>query len=236
MLEFVICDDNKLICNDVKHIIKNVCSAYNIDSNINIFYDYDSNFIKFMSNNKSKVIYILDIETPSESGISIAKAIRKKDKNSIIIFLTSHDELAYSIISGRFNILTFISKMLDYKSELYKAIENAITYVNPVDYVEFNDNKTNYSIKANSILYITKDFRKTLIVTDNKSYDVYLSLNKLKSLLPPYFLQSHRACIVNTERIEKINFNHKTIMFDNGDEIDLLSDTYKKELVIACKN
>ena len=52
---------------------------------------------------KSKVpfrIYILDIETPSRSGIDVAREIRNKDLESVIIFLTGHDELGHIILNN----------------------------------------------------------------------------------------------------------------------------------------
>lgn len=44
------------------------------------------------------------------------------------------------------------------------------------------------------------------------------------------FVQTHRACYINTERKVKIDRTKRIIMFDNGEEIDLLSDKYKKEV------
>ena len=70
--------------------------------------------------------------------------------------------------------------------------------------------------------------RKTSIVTDTNSYDVYLSLVYFENNLPSYFVKSHRACIVNSKRIEEIK--NKCITFDNGYIIDLVSSKYKKDL------
>ena len=83
------------------------------------------------------------------------------------------------------------------------------------------------------ILYITKDTvnRKSVIVTDNNTHKTYMTISELLKKLSPMFVQSHRSCIVNKERIEKINKNKNIIIFDNGMKIDLLSDSYKKGLM-----
>lgn len=234
-MEFIICDDNKNICESIKNVIDIFCKRNEIESKITFFYDYDQLFIKFVKNNNARLIYILDIEMPSESGIDMARLIRKYDRNSIIIFLTSHNEMAYSIICERINALTFISKMNDYKSNFYKALKQCQLFLKPNNYLIFNENNNNYSINMDNILYLTKDDRKTIIVTNNGEYSVYTSLNKINSLLSKDFVKTHRACIVNLNRVEKIDFNRKVIYFDNGLRSDLLGDKYKKEVSELCK-
>lgn len=235
MYEFVVCDDNITMCDDISQIVFTVSKTCNINSNVTVFYDYNDLFMNCISHNKENIIYILNIEARSESGITIAKMIREIDKKSIIIFITSHNELAYEIISDRLNTLTFVSKTGNYKKELRDAIKTAISFANPNSFIKFDDYKTTYSINVDSILYVTREGRKTVIVTNKKIYEVYLSLNKIGEMLPKTFIRSHRACIVNTSRIEVLKRNPKIIIFDNGMEIDLVGSKFKKDLEIICK-
>ena len=169
---------------------------------------------------------------PSDSGIDAARYIRNLDCKSIIIIVTSHHESAEEIYKGRFNILTFISKYDRCEYNFVLAVRDAIRYlVDDKDVITFTDLGNNYSINAKDILYLTKDGRKTVIKTNYEEYEVYTSLDKLKHILPPYFKQSHRACIVNTQRITKINYAKKIISFDNGVKYDMIGDKYKKELL-----
>ena len=211
MLEFVVCDDEKLMVSRIKEVIKNTIRdrKYNVVT----FNDYNSSFKKYVADNKNSVIYILDIEMPSESGISMAKYIRNIDKKSIIIIVTSHHESADEIYKARLNILTFVSKYDRCLTNLALAVEDSVSYLcDDVDVIKFSDLNNNYSIAANDILYINKDGRKTIIKTSYKEYGVYLSLNTLMDKLPPYFKQSHRSCIINMKRVDKINFTKKIIL------------------------
>ena len=229
MLEFVVCDDEKLMVSRIKEVIKNTIRdrKYNVVT----FNDYNSSFKKYVADNKNSVIYILDIEMPSESGISMAKYIRNIDKKSIIIIVTSHHESADEIYKARLNILTFVSKYDRCLTNLALAVEDSVSYLcDDVDVIKFSDLNNNYSIAANDILYINKDGRKTIIKTSNREYGVYLSLNTLLDMLPSYFKQSHRSCLINMNRVTKINFTKKIICFDNGMVIDYLGDKYKEEL------
>lgn len=232
MLEFVICDDAVETLRNVKNIINGIMKNYNYKYNIVTFDDYDSKFDSYLATNKKAVVYILDIEMPSDSGINVAKHIRDIDKESIIIILTSHHESADEIYKGRLNILTFISKYDECNDNMKLAIKESLLYLVKDDgIISFTDMGNKYTISAMDILHITKSGRKTLIKTNQTEYEVYTSLDKMKSILPDYFKQSHRACLVNMRRVSKVSLPKKTIYFDNGESIDYVGDKYKKELV-----
>lgn len=232
MLEFVICDDAVETLRNVKNIINGIMKNYNYKYNIVTFDDYDSKFDSYLATNKKAVVYILDIEMPSDSGINVAKHIRNIDKESIIIILTSHHESADEIYKGRLNILTFISKYDECNDNMKLAIKESLLYLVKDDgIISFTDMGNKYTISAMDILHITKSGRKTLIKTNQTEYEVYTSLDKMKSILPDYFKQSHRACLVNMRRVSKVSLPKKTIYFDNGDSIDYVGDKYRKELI-----
>lgn len=233
MTNFIVCDDSEIIRNKVKETINETFDKKSYDFSVTLYDDYDRNFKDFVLRNRKQVVYILDVDMPSESGIDMARMIRRTDKSSIIIILTSHYELSDIIIKARLNILTFISKYDDCKQNLILSLKEALDYFPNSDVMlNFDDLSNSYNIHVKDILYITKDVRKTLIKTDFGDIEVYTSIDKLKKLLPPYFKQSHRSCVVNMKRVEYIDYNNKVICFDNGDNIDLMGDKYKEELVL----
>lgn len=233
MLDFIVCDDNesmrKSVCSIIDSVMMKNDHAYKVKS----FSDYDDKFMKELENHNSYKVYILDIEAPSKSGIDIARKIRKKDKESAIIFLTGHDECGYAVLKSCTNFLTFISKFDEYEENLIKAIKEALELLHIKKVLTFVDHNVTYNITISNILYISKDTvnRKSVIVTDNNVHKTYMTINELLNKLSPYFVQSHRSCIVNKDRIEKVDKNKNLIYFDNGMKIDLLSDNYKKGLM-----
>ena len=110
----------------------------------------------------------MDIETKNSSGIDVARKIREKDVDSIIIFLTSHDELGYTILKSEFFFLSFICKFDNYESKLESAIKKALNILGKKNIIRFEDQGALYTIPANDILYITRDSieRKCVINTD----------------------------------------------------------------------
>ena len=64
-------------------------------------------------------------------------------------------------------------------------------------------------------------------------FKITKSLNELKEMLGDKFIQTHRACFVNKDRVIKIDKIRRIIYFDNGVKTDLLSTKYRKELSVV---
>jgi len=236
MLEFIICDDNKTITDKVVNTVSEVMMKNKLVYKTFVFNDYNNTFMKIIKNKECMRIYILDIETPSRSGIDVARIIREKDMESIIIFLTGHDELGPAILKKELWFLAFINKFDDSETRLYNSIKKALQLLNIQSRLHFEEKGVIYNISLSDILYITRDSidRKSVIKTEHNEYKTYKTLLELQNLLDNRFVQTHRACIVNMDRVNTINRIKKSILFNNGLEIDLLSDKYKKELKEKC--
>ena len=236
MIEFVICDDTKLITEKVSSTIADIMMKNKLVYRTLIFNDYNKSFIKLISKKECMRIYILDIVTPSGSGIDMARLIREKDMESVIIFLTGHEEFGDTILKKELWFLSFINKFDDSDNRLRKSIKKALQMLNVQTRLHFEEKGVIYNISLNDILYITRDSidRKSVIKTEHNEYRTYKTLLELKNLLDGRFIQTHRACLVNMERVIFINKMKKIISFDNGINIDLLSDKYKKELKVKC--
>lgn len=70
-------------------------------------------------------IAILDIEMPGINGIGAAEAIREKDKDCCIVFLTAFDEFAYAKKAITVRALDYLLKPYD-ETELVLVMEEAI--------------------------------------------------------------------------------------------------------------
>lgn len=232
MVNFIICDDNKEIVKSIVKIINKEMMNNELSYKNHIFYDYDKDFLKMIKSELPLKIYILDIETPSGSGIDIARKIREKDIDSIIIFLTSHLELGYTILKSEFMFLSFICKFDDYKNILRRSIKRALELLGKKKVLKFEERGSVFTIPLSDILYICRDTidRKCIIHTNYNVFGINKKLAEMVELLSDDFKQSHRSCIVNMDRVVSINYAKKVILFDNGKEIDLISPNFRKEV------
>lgn len=235
MINFVLCDDCTKILDSVSKIIDQEMMKNKLAYKKHVFNDYNKEFLKLVRSRIGNKIYILDIETPTSSGIDIARMIREKDMESIIIFLTSHDEIGYTVLKNEFLFLSFINKYDNYKYNLKRVIKKALNIIGKKEMIKFEDKGVKYIFPVDDILYIVRDNieRKIDIVTDYSRYRVNKTLTEMLEILGTDFKKSHRSCIVNTNRVTVVNMAKKIIIFDNGKEIDWLSSKYKNEVIIT---
>lgn len=125
MINFVVCEDNKIILEKNVEIINKTMFNNNINYRIYKFEDYTNDFKNIIYNSDIK-IYILDIELNKTSGIDIAREIRKKDLDSIIIISTAYVEYLPLALKNKLMLYDFISKFEDYEENLSKVINNAL--------------------------------------------------------------------------------------------------------------
>lgn len=233
MINVIICDDNKRDLKKICNIVDMYMEKNNNNYSKHIFYDYDEEFMSILNKKLSFKIYILDIETPSRSGIDIAREIRIKDSDSSIIFLTGHNDLGLDLLKEDIPFTAFINKYVNSEKRLINCLTKSLSLMHKRRMLKIQEGGIIYTIDMNDILYITKDSieRKTIIITDYSEFKLSKTLSAIKEMLGYSFVQSHRSCIINRDRVCKIDFNSKIIAFDNNLTIDLLSNKYRKGVV-----
>lgn len=229
MINFIICDDKKEFIDEIVNTIDTVMMKNSEAYEKHIYRKYDESFMKIIDNNLSWKIYILDIEVKDKSGIDIARKIREKDIESMIVFITAYyEKYIQEILKSKFMFLDFINKQNDYKTELNSTIEYALKNIKKKNIIRFKSNSIIYTLGTNDILYICrgKD-RKCTIKTTFNEFTVSKTLLELYELLDENFVYSHRACIVNMDKIKVYNKKEHTILFDTGDQIGLVSNRFR---------
>lgn len=230
-MEFVICDDDKFFRKNVISIIESVLMNTNDDYKIKEFESYNKDFEKLIDKKNTK-IYILDIEiNNSISGIDIARKIRKNDWNSIIIIVTSHNELSYQVMKAKIMLLDFVSKFDDCNNELKKAIIKSVDLIGKRKILKIENKGISYIINLKDIMFIEKDTidRKCIINTSYGKIVTNKTLIELEKELGNNFFLSHRSCLININNIRKIDWKNNIIYFDDI-KTDLLARDKKKEL------
>ena len=232
MIKFVVCDDQEEFRKKISFHIDKVLLGSKVEYEIEEFSKYDKKFEKIINDEISTKIYILDIELPGVSGIDIARKIRKNDWNSIIIMVTAHSELGYEALKAQIMLLDFISKFDNCDKNIENVLKKAIINADKKKIVSFESMGTLYRIYIDDIIYVLKDTvdRKCIIKTTYNEVVVNKTMNEMIIELDKRFYLSHRSCLVNTDKIRKIDFKDNVIYFQNGESINLISRDRKKGL------
>lgn len=204
-MKIVIVDDEEKIRNRVLKITNQVLSKTKLDVQIDIFDGYSKDLKKEISNSDEN-IYILDIDLPIKSGFDISKEIRfeKNDWKSVIIIVSAYDQKS-AFISSQLSILTYISKFVDFSTELAKSLDLALNILLNGQTIKIDDE----NVIIDDILYIQKEksSKYCTIKTFSNDYRVRQSLIELQKE-------------TNLERIRKdLLINRKNTISIKDDEI-----------------
>lgn len=233
MLRFIVCEDNKDFLNRLSNIVNKVMMPYNFEYKINKFVEYNEEVEDLIKRKNEQKIYILDIELGDISGLEIASAIREHDLESIIIFVTSHAECKNDIFYSRLLAIDYIPKDRFWATRFESTVEYTVKAINKRRVLSFEFNYNSYRVPFDDILYIEKvqDNQKCIINTESgNQFEIITTISELVEKLGPSFFQSHKSCIVNVEKIKKINYADNTITFTNNECVYLLSNRKKKQL------
>lgn len=212
-MEVVVIEDEIFWKNKIKEIIE----SNNKEDNFLYFDRYDK-VLESIINNKKLKIYLLDIELRNSDidGTLIANTIREVDWKSIIIFFSVYNEKE-SIISLRLNVLTYVLKDNNFKSELINAFNSAKNILLEDNKIKVNTNGIEINLYVNDILYITKEksSKYCLIHTTSGILRTRSSLSELKK--KTNFRQEKKHLLINECNIkyvlkDKIIFNNNAFL------------------------
>lgn len=232
MLNFVICDDNLNILDRLEKMLDNIFTKNNYEATVAYKADNSTDILNYINSNKVDVV-MLDINLKSnKTGLELAEEIRKKNKNSYIIFTTGH--LEYALIAYKFKTFDYIAKPITY-DRLEETIKRLFEDINglPKKYIKIDTKNT--IIDESEVQYIKRDGMKLVFHTSSRDYDTYSSFNKFQDKLPENYIRCHKSCIANIAQIKDVEPVTGTITFKDGNTCDI-GPKYKSNLMEVLKN
>lgn len=231
-MKIVICDDEAIIRKQLKNNIEQYDKSKLPDLEIFEFASGED-LIKEFSDNKTADIIFLDIEMNKIDGIDTAKLIRIHDKNTIIVFVSSHKERVFDTFDCEtFNFITKSFSVERFNQVFEKALDKwklkneffIITWKNesikvPVDKIKFFES-----------------YRKHIIFhTYDGEYEMVATLSDtLKKLTPYGFTQTHQGYAVNMNLIKR--FDGLDIILLDGTKVTMSSRKRKQVLMEYAKH
>lgn len=231
MVKFIIVDDDEKEIDRVKSLIYEVVS----DAKILSFSKITSALKAEIQNADEHKIYVLDIELANKvSGITIAKLIREVDWESEIIFITNHDKMFESTHRSIYEVFDFIEKFHDFDKRFKRALKNILKRNFDNKMFRYSANNVDLNIYYRNLLYIYRDTeeRKLIIVTPKNKYKVSMNIKDVFDYLDGRFVQCHRSCIVNKNRVEELNYKEGYFVLDTGEKVYMLSKMNKKMMEV----
>ena len=176
-------------------------------------------------------IIFLDIEMDGMSGLEAGQEIRGKDKDVIIIYVTSYEQYVFK--SFRIEPFEYIIKPFD-NEQICEVLCRAIKKHTEQFYIiDFTWQGKSYALKVRDIVYIESNLRHVIFFTTDNEYKSVGKLADYEQRLLPYgFLRCHQSFLINMNYIRSIE--SKSIKTTLGIEIDM--STRKKRYCLNTFN
>lgn len=161
------------------------------------------------------IIIILDINLGEDErdGISLGQEI--KDKFSIpFLYLTAYENpeiIGKAISTSPYSYLTKPFKNSDLIASVEIAIRQSSNLLKRKPFISVKDREYTIELDVEKINYIVSEGNYLLFHTDHKVYKSRSTIkNILNELSVSIFIQTHRAYVVNKNKIEK--FSNKSLI------------------------
>lgn len=174
----------------------------------------------------SHQVFFFDIEIKGEEkkGMEVAREIRQKDKNAIIVFVTTHSEFMPLTYKYRVSALDFIDKGLndeEFQAAVGSVLEHAAENTDQTIRQDAFTYKSKYShvqVPFSDILFFEASStpHKVVLVTKKDSIEFYGKLSEIVKM-DDCLYSSHRSYVVNPENITHIDRSNHLLHFDEGE-------------------
>lgn len=197
-MRILICDDEKTYLDTLRIHVEEYMMNHHI--RYTIMATTDSSAIL-----KGQCIFdlaFLDIQMPGVDGISLGRELRRRNPKLALFFVTNYDE--YQDDAMDLHAFRFFEKPFN-ANRLYAGLDKAMEYIDG-SYVDIflSENGIQHRVIADDILYVTRDGRRTSIVTTSKTYYVTERFDELCEKLPQlFFFPVHKSFFVNLHYVQR---------------------------------
>lgn len=172
-------------------------------------------------------IYFLDIEIKQDTrkGLDVAREIRKRDSQGIIVFITTHAELAPISYQYMVSALTFIDKNAPLEQRQRVLTDCLVHYkernghIAAADYFIVENAYTTVKVPFASVEYVMTDEPHRLqLVTTEQFIQFYGALKDIEQL-DTRLLRCHKSYVVNTMQLQAFHVKPQRVQLKSGANI-----------------
>ncbi len=231
MIQIALCDDSSYM----RKVTKESLVKYSIQKNIELqIQEYESGEqlleAEQSGENQHNLIFIdYEFEEKGENGLEIIMKLRKFQKNTKVIFLSSYSQVVFK--SFEVDTFRFLVKPLE-EEKLYKAMDDFLESIADERILKIRIDGENCLYEEgiltymegcgkNCILYFA-DGRKAVVCNE--------TLSSVEERLSDCFIRCHKSFLVNMEHID--SYNRTELTMDTGEKI-LISRTRYKDFIEA---
>lgn len=238
MIQFFLCDDESIWLKKIEHAIITYQVSSNWDFSIAAKASSPDELLACIKEQKpSHGIYFLDVDYKTTvNGMDLGAELRRLDPKAILIYVTTHDEMAMETFRLKLMALDYIIKDSDnFREQIHQCLHHIediyISRQNTDEFLKLQRSGSYQMLSKKEIYYIEsqKGQHKLSIHTTQGVLTISASLSALQQELGRDFILCSKGCLVNVTHIIATDHANKTLTFDNG-EICLCSIRMWKQI------
>ncbi|MBO4910073.1 MAG: response regulator transcription factor [Lachnospiraceae bacterium] len=209
-MKIAVCDDETKILEDIKSVILNLYPG----DDVNLF----SSGEEFLESDDNPDVLLLDIDMPGMSGMDVASKLAEKETDTLIVFVTAHDELVYD--SFKYHPFAFVRKTY-LREELSGVLKDCRFKIdkNNKRYV-FKSGSETVSLSLDEILYFESFANYLTVKTKTLEYKTRSTISGAQSELEKNdFLRIHKGFLVNLEHVKTVKSDE--LLLDNDETLPI---------------
>lgn len=240
MVPIKICEDNLFFQRLLQDELEKYIMINHYDFQVTLATDNPRTLLADLSENNQQGIYFLDVELQDEGydGFKLGKEIRARDPRGFIVYVTTHEELAFETFRYRVEAMDYVIK--DDEQQFIQRLHRCLDSIVERLAAQQVDNRPYYTVKVFDEVYHVPVAEITMIETSSQkhrlivhtatqSLEFFASLTEVAKELGDPFLRVHRSFLVNRQHIQSLNIKDNRLALKNN-LICEVSRTKKKEL------
>lgn len=181
---------------------------------------------QFLESKEHFDILLLDIQMEGMKGIEVARALRGRQEDTILIFVTALKDY----VPEAFDVSAFHYLLKPVSQEKFREVfEHACQEAQRLKAIReeqlfFRTKTRSFAIRKKDILYVESRKRKVDIHTLREEYSVYATMKYMEEQLGQEFYRCHRGYLVNMAYVAE--YGEGEIRLRNGEKVYIAREKY----------
>ena len=210
-MNILICDDEECYLRELALSVRSYMAGRGIEAAIHSTTDAQA----VMTDGVRYDLAFLDIQMPLD-GIALARELRRRNERLALFFVTNYDEYQDDAMDLR--AFRFFEKPFS-PERLYAGLDKAMEYIDgaTVDLFLYTDGSFR-RVLVDDILYVTRENRRTLVITRTGALPTRESFDDWCARLPAgFFYAVHKSYLVNLHVVTR--YAYAELYLDDGTRI-----------------
>lgn len=215
-IEIVLVDDEQLQLDYMQKLIEQAAESLGIEISMHQYRSGEA-FLFALADHPTWNLAFLDIEMAELNGMEVARIVREKELDLELVFATAYAE--YAIEGYEVQALDYLLKPINIdkiKRVLKRYIEEQPEEESYI-IVDFEGQPSRLNL--DEIIYAEANAGEVIVILDNKSFNLKMSLTEIEKQLDDRFVAPHRSYLVNLQHVSRLL--KKDVVLNNREMIPL---------------